>query len=148
MCRTAPRSSTAPAARPRVGGTPHFRYSQLHIAPTVLLSRESLQIRCTVTNTGARSGSEVVQAYLGRRTGTIATAGPTLAGFAVVRLDPGQSATVRIHVAPARLAVWDSSMRHVLQPGTAEVLVGASARDIRLTGHVTIESTVEMGAGR
>lgn len=129
-------------------GYTRFTYSRLHIAPGVLLNRETIEIRCVVTNTGTRPGGEVVQAYLARRTGTIATDAPTLVGFAIVRLDPGQSATVTIRVPAERLAVWDSLMRHVLQPGAAEILLGGSARDIRLTGSITVESTVELGAAR
>lgn len=117
-----------------------FEYSRLRIAPSVLLGRESVRVRCLVTNTGHRPGRDVVQVYLGRRTGTIVTAAPSLVAFSPVRLGAGQSLPVTLQIPPERLAVWDRSMRHVLQPGTVEVLVGRSAGDIRLTGTLTVNS--------
>jgi len=93
-----------------------------------------------VTNTGNRPGRDVMQVYLGRRTGTIATPGPSLVAFSPVRLGAGQSLSVTVQIPPDRLAVWDRSMRHVLQPGTIEVLVGRSAADIRLSGTLAVNS--------
>lgn len=121
-------------------GYTSFAYSRLRIAPTVLLGRESVRVRCLVTNTGARAGREVVQVYLGSRTGTIAIPGPSLAAFTTVRLGAGQSLAVAVQIPPERLAVWDRTMRHVLQPGTVEVLVGRSAGDIRLSGTLAVHS--------
>ena len=98
-------------------------------------------MRCSVTNTGTRAGREVVQVYLGHRTNAFAGTGPSLAGFGTVRLAPGQTASVVVPVPAARMAIWDHGMRHVLQPGTVEVLVGRSASDIRLSGVLGIDST-------
>jgi beta-glucosidase-like glycosyl hydrolase len=124
-----------------------FRYSRLRIAPTVLLGRESVQVRCVVTNTGPRAGRDVVQVYLEHLTSTIARPGRSLAGFASVRLGASQSLPVTVLIPPERLAVWDRSMRHVLQPGTVEVLVGRSAADIHLSGTLTIGSAGTLGPG-
>lgn len=117
-----------------------FRYSRLRIAPAVLLGRESVRVRCLVTNTGNRAGRDVVQVYLGRRTGTVVTPGLSLAAFTTVRLGAGQSLPVAVAIPPERLAVWDRSMRHVLQPGTVSVHVGRSAGDIHLTGLLVVNS--------
>lgn len=134
-----PRSVTYPLGHG--SGYTTFEYSRLRIAPSVLLGRESIRVRCLVTNTGNRPGRDVVQVYLGRRTGTVATPSPSLVAFSPVRLGAGQSLSVTLQLPPERLAVWDRSMRHVLQPGTVEVLVGRSAGDIRLTGTLTVNST-------
>jgi beta-glucosidase-like glycosyl hydrolase len=126
-----------------------FRYSRLRIAPAVLLGRESVQVRCVVTNTGQLAGRDVVQVYLEHLTSTIARPGRSLAGFTSVRLGASQSLPVTVLIPPERLAVWDRSMRHVLQPGTVEVLVGRSADDIHLSGTLAIGSAGTLGpAGR
>ena len=122
-----------------------FRYSRLRIAPAVLLGRESVQVRCMVTNTGPNAGRDVVQVYLEHLTSTIARPGRSLAGFTSVRLGASQSLPVTVLIPPERLAVWDRSMRHVLQPGTVEVLVGRSADDIHLSGTLTIGSAGTLG---
>jgi hypothetical protein len=117
-----------------------FRYARLRIAPAQLLGRESVQVGCQVTNVGNRAGTEVVQVYLGARTGVPVAAAPVLAGFARVDLDAGQRTTVTIELPAARLAVWDADLRHVLHPGPVEILVGHSAADIRLTGTLDVDS--------
>ena len=121
---------------------------QLRIAPAVLLGRESVQVRCVVTNTGPNAGRDVVQVYLEHLTSTIARPGRSLAGFTSVRLGASQSLPVTVLIPPERLAVWDRSMRHVLQPGTVEVLVGRSADDIHLSGTLAIGSAGTLGPAK
>lgn len=116
-----------------------FGYSRLDISPAVLDGGDVVRVQCSVTNTGARHGREVVQVYLDNPTGrTITTPGPALAAYAAVEVAAGQTLHVTIRVPLARLAVWNRTMHHILEPGTVEVLVGRSAADIRLRGTVTI----------
>jgi beta-glucosidase len=59
----------------------------------------------------------------------------TLAGFAKVELAPGQSKTVTVHVPARPFAYWSTAKKAWVRiPGARPVLVGASSRDIRLTG--------------
>lgn len=121
------------------GGYTTFDYSRLVISPTVLDGGDVLRVRCWVTNTGGRRGRDVVQVYLGNPIGrTVVTDGVTLGAFSVVEVDPGQSVPVTIRLPLDRLAVWNRTMRHILEPGTVDVLVGRSAADIRLRGTVTV----------
>ena len=62
-----------------------------------------------------------------------------LAGFAPVDLAPGESQEVTITVRRADLAYWDRRVdRFVVEGGSYTVSVGASSRDLRLTGQVTV----------
>jgi beta-glucosidase len=62
-----------------------------------------------------------------------------LAGFAPVDLSPGESQEVAITVRRADLAYWDRRVdRFVVEGGSYTVAVGASSRDLRLTGQVTL----------
>lgn len=121
------------------GGYTTFDYSRLVVSPPVLDGGDVLRVRCSVTNTGSRPGREVVQVYLANPTGrTVVADGTALAAFASVDLEPGQTLPVTLRLPPARLAVWNRTMRHILEPGTVDVLVGRSAADIRLRGTVTV----------
>jgi beta-glucosidase len=51
-----------------------------------------------------------------------------------VDLQPGEKATVTLTLTPRDLALYDRQMKRVVEPGDFEVLVGASAADIRLRG--------------
>lgn len=116
-----------------------FDYSRLVISPAVLDGGAVLRVRCWVTNTGRRPGRDVVQVYLANPVGrTVVTDGITLGAFCTVEVNPGQSVPVTVRLPLDRLAVWNRTMRHILEPGTVDVLVGRSAADIRLRGTVTV----------
>jgi beta-glucosidase len=94
-----------------------------------------------VSNTGVRSGTEVVQLYA-RYAGTDRPR-RRLCGFARVTLAPGQTRTVEIPLPPGRLALWDvAAGRLVVPPGEIEILAGASSADIRQTATLTVPVAV------
>ncbi|WBB61838.1 glycoside hydrolase family 3 C-terminal domain-containing protein [Streptomyces sp. WMMC500] len=91
-------------------------------------------------NTGARAGHEVVQLYLRDVVAQVTRPVRQLAGFAPVRLEPGESARVRFHVHADRTAFTGRDLRRIVEPGEVEVLVGTSSAAlpcrvaVRLTG--------------
>ena len=93
-----------------------------------------------VTNTGAREGHEVVQAYTSLPGSEFVRPRRELKGFAVVRLDPGQTATATVRLERDDLAVYHPALgRWVLESGEYAVEVGASSRDIRAAGSVRMD---------
>lgn len=99
-----------------------------------------LTVRVTVTNTGDRAGSEVVQVYTSLPGSTVVRAPRELKGFAKVALAAGESREVVVHVRRQDLAYWDTRVgAWVVEPGTYTVEVGASSRDIRSTVSVDVE---------
>ncbi len=99
--------------------------------------------RVTVTNTGMRAGVETVQLYVeapGAAEGEF-RAPRELRGFAKVALAPGESATLEIPYAEHAFDVYDAAAHRWRTVGGAYgVLVGASSRDIRLRGAVTVDA--------
>ena len=87
------------------------------------------RVFATVTNTGGRPGSEVVQLYVRDRVSSVTRPVKELKGFRKVRLAPGESATVELPVGRDALAFHDLDMRHVVEPGEFSVMVGTSSRD-------------------
>ncbi|MGA8365778.1 MAG: fibronectin type III-like domain-contianing protein, partial [Candidatus Acidiferrales bacterium] len=64
-----------------------------------------------------------------------------LKGFDKVNLKPGETRHVRLALDARAFSYWDiKAHAWAVMPGTAKVMVGASSRDIRLDGSVTIES--------
>ncbi|HRL47981.1 MAG TPA: glycoside hydrolase family 3 C-terminal domain-containing protein [Propioniciclava sp.] len=97
------------------------------------------RVEVTVTNTGQRRGSDVVQVYV-RRPQHSQPPVHELRGFAKVTLDPGASQRVAITVEASDLARWNAvEHQWVVDPGTYAVEVAASSRDIRATLTVTTE---------
>ncbi|MFG2497604.1 beta-glucosidase [Streptomyces sp. NPDC048441] len=94
------------------------------------------EVSFTVTNRGRRAGAEVPQVYVGAPRGTeVEMAVKTLAGFERVELRAGESRRVSVHVAERQLSYWNTDGARWVRPeGRRVVYVGASSRDIRLTG--------------
>ena len=93
----------------------------------------------TVTNTGERDGTEVVQLYA--RYACQRFPRRRLCGFARMTLAPGTTATVRIPIPIERLTCWDVALqRMTLPPGAIEILAGPSSADIRHAVPLTVRA--------
>lgn len=117
-----------------------FSYSNLVVGP--VSPSGQAQISFDLTNTGPQSGAEVAQLYLGFPS---AAAEPPkqLKGFQKVFLAPGQGQRVTLNLNWQDLAYWDVAAQAWTVPqGYYQVMVGASSRDIRLTGQLIVPSAI------
>ena len=115
-------------------------YTTFEYADAAVESDGDLTVHVTVTNTGERAGAEVVQVYVGVPDSSVARAPRELKGFTKVRLDPGESQLVAVHVRRDDLAYWDTRVDSwVVEGGTYSIGIGASSRDIRQT--LTVDVT-------
>ena len=115
-------------------------YTTFEYADAAVDSDGDLTVHVTVTNIGERAGAEVVQVYVGVPDSSVARAPRELKGFTKVRLDPGESQLVAVHVRRDDLAYWDTRVDSwVVEGGTYSLEIGASSRDIRQT--LTVDMT-------
>ncbi|MFJ6453976.1 glycoside hydrolase family 3 N-terminal domain-containing protein [Paenarthrobacter sp. NPDC091669] len=117
-----------------------FDYAGLTISKREVEAVDTVKISLTVTNTGERPGTEVVQLYLSDRFASVSRPVLELAGFRRVDLEPGEKARVDFHLDISQVAFVDADMRWRVEAGEVEVLVGASSHDVRLAGTVSIIS--------
>lgn len=95
----------------------------------------SIVVLAQVTNTGAMAGKQVVQVYCQAPQGKLGKAHRVLVGFAKTKLlDPGESQSLRIAIAPYTFASYDdvgavSRSAWVLEKGDYTFFVGSSVRD-------------------
>ncbi|MDR0940355.1 MAG: glycoside hydrolase family 3 C-terminal domain-containing protein [Mediterranea sp.] len=100
---------------------------------------KGLDIEFCLANTGSREGEEVVQLYVARPDSKLVRPLKELKGFRRVALQPGEKKSVRLRVPLERLRHWDEFAEDwAVEPGEAEVLIGSSSQDIRLTQKITI----------
>ncbi|HEU4424477.1 MAG TPA: glycoside hydrolase family 3 C-terminal domain-containing protein [Pilimelia sp.] len=116
-----------------------FRYSGLRTEGLAASGPDdTATVSLRVRNTGRRTGTEVVQVYLGRLPG-VATPARKLAGFVKIDLRPGQVRQVRVDIDRRAFSYWDSARDAWVTPrGTVPVYVGTSATDIQLTGAIRV----------
>ncbi|KAH6917184.1 cellulose-binding beta-glucosidase [Coprinopsis sp. MPI-PUGE-AT-0042] len=101
------------------------------------LHEKVVTVTFTLTNTGSVAGHEVPQLYIGLPSST-SSPPKSLKGFDSVWLQPNQSKTVTMKLSRFDLAIWDTANKRWSVPtGATSILVGASSRDIKLTGSVT-----------
>ncbi|MEU8263789.1 glycoside hydrolase family 3 C-terminal domain-containing protein [Micromonospora sp. NPDC048999] len=116
-----------------------FDYADLRLSAAEVTAGEVVEVSVAVTNTGDRPGTEVVQLYTRQRRSRVKQPLRQLRDFTRVALTPGQRATVTLRLPTAELAWWDESRgAMVVEDATHTVLVGRSARDVRLVGALTV----------
>jgi beta-glucosidase len=94
----------------------------------------------SITNTGARSGAEVAQLYLGFPQIPEGNEPPLqLKGFSKVMLNPGESKTIHLQLGPQAFSFW-SVTAHAWQitPGTFQVMIGDSSANTPLRASLTV----------
>ena len=115
-----------------------FSYSNLRILPAEIPPDGHAAVTLRVRNTGSRAGDEVAQLYLRDVLATVTRPVLMLAGFARVRLEPGEEREISFPIGPEHLRLLDRDMRWVVEPGVFRVSVGASSKDIRLRGELMV----------
>ncbi|MET7910726.1 glycoside hydrolase family 3 C-terminal domain-containing protein [Streptomyces avermitilis] len=110
-------------------------------------AEDTVRVSFTVTNTSSRPADEVAQLYLRAVDPSVPRPRRELAAHRRLRLAPGASTELTFALPPAAFAFWDVAHgRRRVEPGSYELLVGASSEDIRL--RTTIELTGETAGPR
>jgi beta-glucosidase len=105
-----------------------------------------VRVRLTVANTGPVTGKEVVQLYVGDPDCSVDRPVRELKAFTKIELAPGRSAPVDFTLHAADLSFYSPAHGGwVLEGGDFELAVGASSRDLRLTGVVTVHAPALAG---
>jgi len=106
-------------------------------------------VAVTVSNTGDRAGTEVVQLYLHDPVAQTTQPVVRLIGYQRLPLEPGEAARVTFTV-PADLASFTGlAGRRIVEPGDVELRFGRSAEDITATVPLRLTGAVrEVGPGR
>lgn len=96
-----------------------------------------VRVAAVVENTGAVTGAEAVQLYVGNP----AQGQPVkqLRGFEKVTLKPGESQMVTFELLRRDLSMWDTdAQKWALQNGQYQIYVGSSSRDLPLSGSLSL----------
>jgi beta-glucosidase len=105
-----------------------FVYNGLRLDRERIAAGETLTVSVEVTNTGARTGDEVVQLYIRQRHGRAARPVRELKGFRRVTIEAGETHTVEFRLGPDELRYWHPLERTwVIDAATFDVWVGGDA---------------------
>jgi beta-glucosidase len=113
-----------------------FGYSDLKVKPA---GAQKYEVSLKVRNEGKRAGAEVVQLYVHDGHSKVDRPVKELKGFRRIELAAGKTSEVRFTLDKSAFAYWSTDKKDwVAEPGTFEVLVGASAADIRVKGSLDL----------
>ena len=115
-----------------------FSYGPVRLSSSDVGPGGSVQVQVDVTNQGAVAGDEVVQLYVRDPEATVIRPEKELKAFTRLRLEAGQTKTATFTLDERSFAFWDPSAHDwVVEPGRFEVLLAASATDVRGRAELT-----------
>ena len=105
-----------------------FNVSNLQLSSATMSPNGSVTATADVTNTGSRTGDEVVQLYIDDPTASIEQPVRRLRAFERVTLTPGQTKTVSFKLTSNDVGFYDNFGKFVVEPGQIDVYVGDSSK--------------------
>jgi beta-glucosidase len=108
-----------------------FSYDTPRLSATRIGPTDSITVRVNVTNTGNRTGDEVVQCYLRDDVATFTRPVKQLRRFQRITLEPHATRTVSFTLGPGDLAYPGRDLRPVVEPGTFTVFAGTSSEEVQ-----------------
>lgn len=94
----------------------------------IFAETDTVHAEITLTNTGDRKGTEVVQLYIGDIVTSYSWTDRELKAFQRVELESGKSKTVAFDIPVSDCTIVDSEANRIVEPGEFEVLIGHSSR--------------------
>ena len=104
-------------------------------------AQDAVHVEIDLTNTGARTGTEVVQLYISDVVTSYTWACKELKDFRRVTLEPGETARVAFDLPVSACTIVNGDAERIVEPGEFKVLIGHSSRYSDL--HATIFNVVE-----
>lgn len=104
-------------------------------------AQDVVHVEIDLTNTGARTGTEVVQLYISDVVTSYTWACKELKDFRRVTLKPGETARVAFDLPVSACTIVNGDAERIVEPGEFKVLIGHSSRYSDL--HTTIFNVVE-----
>ncbi|OXA90375.1 beta-glucosidase [Flavobacterium hercynium] len=112
----------------------NFKYGKATVSAKTITNTETLQVSLSVKNTGKNAGKEIVQLYIRDEKSALPRPIKELKGFEKIHLNAGEEKTVHFTIDKTALSYYDDAKKEwIAEPGKFDVLIGASATDIRAT---------------
>ena len=98
------------------------------------------KVSLSVTNTGSREATEVVQLYINDPVASVARPVKELKAFRRIVLKPGETANVEFEITRSMLTYYNAEGDEVFEPGDFNIMVGCNSSDAALQ---TLKYTIQ-----
>ena len=117
-------------------GLSYTTWERSDLAAEAATTTDDLLIAVTITNTGDRPGTDVVQLYFRDEVASVGLPATRLLAFQRVGCTPGASARLSFRVPAGRLGFSGADLRYRVEPGAFTFSVGALSETVTLAGDV------------
>jgi beta-glucosidase len=119
-------------------GLSYTTWERTDLTVTAGTTNDDVEIGVTVTNTGARAGTDIVQVFFRDEVASVGLPATRLLGFQRVELRPAASTRLTFHVPVGRLGFTDADLRYRVEPGAFTFFVGDLSETVTVTGEDTL----------
>lgn len=106
-----------------------FTLSDAQISKSVIGKNESVSVKVKVSNTGSRSGRQIVQLYIRDEISSVPRPIKELKGFQSVVLPAGASEWLTFTIRPTDLAFYNKDFKEVVEAGDFTITLATHAAD-------------------
>jgi len=97
----------------------------------VFTVKDTIQASIKITNSGKRSGEEIVQLYVRDLVGSVTRPVKELKGFKRIKLEPGESQTVNFSITSEQLRFYTADMTFRAESGDFWIMVGPDSEHLQ-----------------
>jgi beta-glucosidase len=109
-----------------------FEYSDLRLNTKKMKAGGKITVDVSIANTGKVDGEEIVQIYLRDLVSSVSRPVKELKDFKKIKLKAGEKRTIQFVIDNNKLSFYNQQLQWVSEPGTFDLMIGASSADIRL----------------
>lgn len=118
-----------------------FAYSDISLDRTALAANGELTATVTLTNTGKRDGTEVVQLYIRDLIASVTRPVKELKGFEKLFLKAGESRQVSFKITPELLKFYNYDLQFICEPGEFDLMIGGNSQEVKTARFVLTDSS-------
>jgi beta-glucosidase len=119
----------------------NFAYSNVEFSDTVMKPNGAITVSCTIKNTGALAGEEVVQLYIQDKVASITRPVKELKGFEKISLLPGEAKKVSFVINKSVLQFYNENLdKWIIEPGAFDIMIGSASDNIALHSTIYVKS--------
>ena len=118
-------------------GLSYTTWTRSDLAVDAATTGDEIAVAVTVTNTGDRAGTDVVQVYFRDDVASVGLPASRLLGFQRVECAPGVSTRLTFRVSAGRLGFTGADLRYRVEPGAFTFTVGELSQTVAVSGPVS-----------
>jgi beta-glucosidase len=116
-----------------------FKYGAPIVSESKIKQNQKMSVSISITNTGDRTGMEVVQLYVRDVVSSVTRPVKELKDFKKITLKAGESQLVTFVITPEQLSFYNRSLKKVVEAGEFEVMIGGSSERVQKVSFIVVD---------